>query len=152
MLGGRVVGLVVHTHDDGVVDLLAGGGDDDLLGAVVQVGLAGLAGLELASGLEDDVCAHACPVEVLGVAVLEGLDAVAVEDEVAVLGAGLVKGNALAGVVLGQVGSALQVGGVVDGHHLDFRIGLRDAEDQAADAAKTVDANLDGHVKGSFSA
>ena len=115
------------------------------------MGLAGLAGLELAGGLEDDVCAHAGPVEVLGIAVLEGLDAVTVEDKVAVFGAGLVEGDALAGVVLGQVGGALQVGGVVDGHNLDFRISLCNAENQAANAAKTVDANLDGHVERSFS-
>ena len=70
-----------------------------------------------------------------------------VEDEVAVLCTGLVKRDALAGVVLGQISGAVEVGRVVDGNNLDLGICLCDAEDKTADATKTVDANLDSHVR-----
>jgi hypothetical protein len=49
------------------------------------------------------------------------------------------------------VGEGLVVGEVVDGDHLDVGAGgLDGAEEVAADAAKSIDANADCHVISAF--
>src|SRR4029450_3753309 len=74
---GRVVGVVVNTHDDGDVLVLRRRRDDDLPGAVVEVHL-GLVGVgEEAGRLDDDVRAQVTPGEVGRVTLGERLERVA---------------------------------------------------------------------------
>src|SRR5699024_5349354 len=71
---GRVVGVVVDTHDERGVLVLGRGGDDDLLGARVQVRL-GLGGVgEDPGGLDDDVGAELTPGQLGRVALFESLE------------------------------------------------------------------------------
>ena len=100
---------------------------------------------ELARGLDDDVGADLSPLELLRVAGLECLDAVPVDDERALFCTALVEDAALAGVILGEIGGALEIARVVDGDDLDIGVLFCNAERQTADAPKTVDTDSDSH-------
>ena len=76
-----VVVAIVDAHDEGAVDVLAGSGDDDLLGAGLKVGLGLLAISEESSGLDDDFGAELLPGQVSGVALGENLDGLAVNGD-----------------------------------------------------------------------
>lgn len=79
---GRVVRLGVDAHHDGVGVVLGRGGEDDLLGAGLQVGLDLLLGEEGAGGLADVLGAGGREGDLLRVAGVGGGHALAVEDEV----------------------------------------------------------------------
>ena len=66
-----VVLVVVDAHDDGDVLVLGRAGNDDLLGAGIQVLLGQLAGLEDAGGLHDDVDPQLAPGQVRRIAIGE---------------------------------------------------------------------------------
>src|SRR5690606_27626761 len=143
---GRVVVGVVDTDDERGVLVLRGRGDDDLLGAGVDVRLGlGRVGEE-AGGLDDDVGAELAPREVGRVAFLEGADLLAVGDDGLVFVARVRVGYTGDGVVLEQVGEGLVVGQVV--HADDLDVGAR-GEDRPVevptDTAEAVDSDADGH-------
>ena len=147
LCAGGVVQLVVDAHDDGDVLVRGRGGDQDLLGAGVDVLLRGGGLGEEAGGLDDDVDAELAPGEVGRVALGEDLDDVAVDDDVAVLDLDGLLQAAADGVVLEQVGQGLGAGEVVDGNDLKVRTLCECcAEVVAADAAKAVDTNTGRHV------
>ncbi|GAA1514064.1 hypothetical protein GCM10009761_15070 [Agromyces terreus] len=109
--------------------------------------LARVGGLgEEAGRLDHDVDAELAPGEVGGVALREGLDRGAVDDDVVVV---VVDGRVEAardGVVLEQVRERLVVGEVVDRDDLEVcTLGECGAEVVAADAAEAVDADLYRH-------
>jgi hypothetical protein len=147
--GGVVVG-VVDTHDEGRVLVLRRGGDDDLLGAGVDVRLGlGRVGEE-AGRLDDDVGAQLGPREVRRVALGEGADLLAVDDEVLVVEVDALREAAQHGVVLEQVSQRLVVRQVVDADDLDVGARRHDGTVEVApDAAEAVDADLDGHLPSS---
>ncbi len=141
-----VVEVVVDTHDDGDVLVLGRGRDDDLLGTTVDVRLGLLRVGEEAGRLDDDVGADAGPVDLGGVALLEDADGLAVHDDRGLVVGDLTGETAQDRVVLEQVGEGLVVHEVVRGHDLDVGSGRHDgAEEVAADAAKAVDTNANGH-------
>src|SRR5699024_3696001 len=78
VLRGVVVG-VVHTHDEGGVHVLARRGDDDLLGAGVEVRLGGVTGDKAARGLDDDVGAELAPGQLGRVLLGDGADLAATD-------------------------------------------------------------------------
>ncbi len=129
-------------------------GDDDLLGAGVQVAL-GLGGVgEDAGGLDDDVDAQVAPRQ-RGRAFLdlERLDLGAADDDGVVAFEADVLGVAAQDrVELQQVRQAGVVGEVVDRDDLDvgaLALGLLRREgpvEVASDAAEAVNANPDGHL------
>ena len=82
---GGVVQALVDAHHDGDVLVRGRGGDQDLLGAGVDVLLRSGGLGEEAGGLDDDVDAELAPGQVGGIALGEDLDDVAVDDDVAVL-------------------------------------------------------------------
>ena len=121
-----VVGLAVHADDEGGVFVLRGSGDDDLLGAAVDVGLSlGCVGEE-AGGLDHDVNAELAPGEVGGIALSESSDAVAVDGDGLVVVGNFGIETTQDGVVLEQVCEGLVVGEVVDGNDLDIGALLRE--------------------------
>ena len=156
--GGQAVGGAGGVGDDGhagvilvQVDaadehrgvVLAGAGEDNDLGAGVQVGLGGFLGQELAGALENIVNAQIAPAELAGVAGVEQLNSLAVDDEVAVGDLDSAVEAAMDGVVLGGIGNLL--GLLVRGVHGDYLDVVADnagTEDQAADASETIDANF----------
>ncbi len=108
-----------------------------------SLGLFGVG--EEAGGLDDDLCADGCPVELGGVALGEDLDLLAVDgDEVGAVGDLLLEVSE-DGIVLEQVGEGGRGGEVVDGDEFDVGVAESGAEDVASDAAEAVDAYLYCH-------
>ena len=146
VVAGRVVQLVVDAHHDG--DVVVGGrrGDDDLLGAGVDVRVR-LGGVgEEAGGLDDHVGADLAPLEVAGVAlgVRRDLLVTDVDGRVGRRHVGVEPTQDR--VELEQVGQGLVVGEVVDPHDLDVGAGrTHGAEEVAADAAEAIDAYTNSH-------
>ena len=143
---GVVVVALVDTHDEGAVDVLGGSGDDDLLGATVEVGLGLLAVGEEAGGLHDDLDAQVAPGQVGGVALSEHLDVLAVDGDAILVVGDLAVETTKDRVVLEQVGQGLVVRQVVDGDNLDVGALLEGGtEEVAADPAEAVNTNAGGH-------
>ncbi len=142
-----VVQAVVDAHHDGDVLALRGAGDDDLLRAGLDVLGGQLAGLEDAGGLDDDVDAELAPGQVLGLAVGEDLDRMAVGDEAVFGQFDGIEEAAVHGIVFQQVSKGFQVTGVVDRHNVDCRVLDHGAERQTSDTTESVDANFDCHCE-----
>jgi len=140
-----VLGLevrVVDAQDDHGVDLvLRRDGQDDLLGAGLDVACDLGAVAEHTGGLDHEVDPQVLPgrrFRAAHVGHLDrlplGLQDVAVEHDVA-------RVRPHDGVVAKQVGETLPVDHVVDGDDLDARSGVQDPEDAPSDAPKPVDCD-----------
>ena len=146
MVHGRVVLVVVDPERHRDVGVLRRRGDDDLLGARLEVqrGLVALG--EEARALDDDVHAQVAPRQVGGVALGEHLHLFAVHVQVVVVRVHVPGIPAEDRVVLQQVGEGRGVGDVVDRD--DLQVGLtegRGPEDVAADPPEAVDAHPYAH-------
>ena len=145
-----VLGVVdvveVDAEHDGRVRLGGRRGDDDLLGAGLEV-LGGVVALgEEAGRLDHHVDAEVAPRQRRRVALGEHLDLAAVDGQRAVADRDLARERAEDRVVLEQVAERAGVRDVVDGDDLDVGVRLvRRAEDVAADAAEAVDADAYSH-------
>ncbi|MNR07933.1 hypothetical protein D3C85_1240660 [compost metagenome] len=118
-VGGQHV--VVHTVDDGGVNVVAARGrDQHLLGAGVDVRLALFLAGEGTGALQHQVHLQRVPRQFGRVAGGEERDAVAVDDQGVVVVADFGGKAAVHGVELGQVRVGGQIAGGVDGH--DFEI------------------------------
>jgi len=148
---GRVVELVVHTHHDGDVLVGGGRGDDDLLGAGVDVG-AGLGGVgEEPGGLDHDVHTEVAPLQRARVALSRHGDDLVADAERGPVGGHVGVEAAQDRVELQQVRQGGRVGQVVDADDLD--VGTRGAngtEEVAADTAEAVDSHADSHSEYSW--
>ena len=145
VVGGQ--GVVVDLVDDGLVGVVAGRADQDPLGAGRQVGAGLVLGGEDAGALEGDVHLQLGVRQVGGVALGRDLD-LARADIDPILARGHRAGEAAVDrIVAEQVGVGLDRTQIVDRHNLDIRAARFDdgAQDVAADAAKSIDGNLDGH-------
>ena len=107
-----------------------------------------LLGEEQAGGLHHVLHAQLAPGDLLGVHLVKGLDLLAIDVELAVLGLGNAVKAAVDGVVLGHIGHVVGADkGVVHRDDLEgLGLGHRDAEHQSADAAEAIDANFDCHT------
>ncbi len=143
-----VVLRIVHPVDEHRGGVLGRRGHDHLLRARVDVLLRGLGGQEQAGGLDHHVGADLVPLQVCRIALGGQADALAVDDEGAVLDGDLALEAAVDRVVLEQVGQVVRLEQVVDADHLDVvtEVLHRRAQDVAPDAPETVDAYLDRHV------
>jgi hypothetical protein len=100
-----------------------------------------------AGALDHDVGAHLVPLQLGRVLDRGQADLLAVDDQRAALDLDVAAEAAVHRVVLQHVGQVVGLEEVVDRDDLDLGEVLRDsAEHHAADAAETVDANLDSHV------
>ncbi len=149
-----VVLVVVDAEHDGDVLVAGRRGDDDLLGAGVEVALGLGAGGEDTGGLDDDVDTEVAPRQRRGPLFdFERLDlGVADDDGVLALEADVLGQPAQDGVELQQVRQAGVVGEVVDGNDLDVGVlaqrllRRQRTVEVTADAAEAVYANPDGHL------
>ena len=144
------VGILVYAHNEGGgLSILGGGGDDNLLGAAFQVGLALFGGGKYAGGFHYIVSAYLAPRDLSGVHQVKDLDGLAVDGELLVLDLHSAIKAAMNGIVLGHVNHVVAVdGGIVDRNHLVLlRLLHGGAEYQSADTAKSVDTDLDCHKK-----
>ena len=141
-----VVLVVVDAHDDGDVLVLGRAGNDDLLGAGIQVLLRQLAGLEDAGGLHDDVDPQLAPGQVHRIAIGEHGHVLAVNHQGVFHFLDIEVADAVDGIVLQQVSSGGLVAQIVDGDHLDRGIVGHGAEHEATDATESVDAYLGCHA------
>ena len=139
---------MVDVEDDGRQIVARGSGDDDLLGAGVDVSLGlGLAGVETGA-LQHDVDVELAPRELCRVSLGVDGDLLAVDlNEVLASHDGVVAGVvALRGVILQKVGEHLGGGEVVDSDDLGALMTEHLTESQATDATKAVDSNLNCHT------
>jgi hypothetical protein len=140
------VGLVVHAVDEHRGVVLAGGRQDDLLRAGGEVLLGSFLGQEQARGLDHHVGADLAPLQLGGVLHRGQADLLAVDDQRVAVDRDLAVEAAVHRVVLEHVGQVVGLEQVVDADDLDvLEVADRCAEHHAADAAETVDADLDGH-------
>ena len=141
------VGVQVHAAHEHGSGVLGGGGHDDLLGAGVDVGLGLLLGQEQAGGLHNVLSLQLAPGDVLGVALSEDGNLLAVDND-GVLGvAHLSLALAMHGIILQHISQVVGGAQIVDAHNLDLGVIQAGAEHHAADTAKTIDANFDAHVE-----
>ena len=142
-----VILVEVDAADEHRGVVLGGAGENNDLGAGIQMRLSGFLGEELAGALEDVINAQLAPGELRGVAAVEELDVLAVHDEVAVDDLDGAVEAAVDGVILRSVSELLGslVGGV-HGDDLDVVTDDAGAEDQTADAAEAIDAYSDAHL------
>ena len=142
-------GVVVDADDDGRVELVLGrGGEDHPLGAGVDVLLERRLVREPAGRLEGDLDLQVLPGEGGRVLLGEGLDGLVADGDVVLAVSHLSVQATQDRVVLQQVGQSRVVGEVVHRHDLDVCArGLDGSEEVAADAAKAIDTNADGHFR-----
>ncbi len=139
---------MVDVEDDGRQIVARGSGDDDLLGAGVDVSLGlGLGGVETGA-LEDDVDVKLAPGQLSRVGLRVNGDLLAVHDDRVLGSLDLVVASivALRGVVLQKVSEHLGGGEVVDGDDLGALVTEHLTESQTTDATKAVDSNLNCHA------
>lgn len=149
-----VVLVVVDAQHDGDVLVAGRRGDDDLLGAGVQVTLRLGACGEDAGRLDDDVNAQVAPGKGRRTLLdLERLDLVIADDDrVIALQADVIGQPAQDGVELQQVGQGGVIGQVVDRDDLDVSVDplsllrVQCPKEVPADPAKPVYAYPDSHV------
>jgi len=108
--------------------------------------LAGLLGQEQAGGFDHDVGADLVPLQVGGVALLGEADLFPVDDQGVAIDRQFALEAAVHGVVLQHVGQVVRLQQVVDRDDLDVAVEVLHCRTQhvAADAAESVDTNLDG--------
>ena len=145
MVFGRIIVPVVHAHDDGEVFLFGRGGDDHLLGAIVDVDMGLLRGTEDAGGFDHHVHAVGAPVQLVGIAFGEAVDVPFADGGVVAFDHGVEFGASVVGVVFQQVEVGFRVKEIVDGDDL-HRVpvfAVQGAEHLPADTPETVDADFD---------
>jgi len=134
--GGVELG-VVDTHDEhgGIV---GGGGDDDELGARVEVDGSTILGGEDTGGLDNDVGTAGSPGDLLGIHLAKDGDGAAVDDELVVLALDGALEAAVGGVVLGQVDHVVDGDeGIVNGNDLNVVPLERGTENQTTDPSES---------------
>jgi hypothetical protein len=125
---------------------LAGRGDDDALGAALQV-LGGIVAIgEAARAFEHDLHTQILPRKLGRILLGQDLELVAVHADAIRGGADIGLQVAENRVVLEQMGECRRIGEVVDRDDVDIVMRHRRAQNVATDSTETVDANLDGHA------
>ena len=134
---------MVDTVDDGRQVIAGRRGDQDLLGARIDVCLGLLLGCVETGALEDDVYVELFPGQVLCVWFLEDGDVAVIDlDAVPVAGDRVeIRVAALHAVIFEKMRQHLRIGQVVDRNDVDVFVFVHLAEGQTADAAKTVNSN-----------
>ena len=142
---------MVDAHDEGGHHIvLGGGGDNDLLRTVLQMGAGLFHGVERAGGLNDVFCAAVIPGDLRNVAFAVDPDLLAVDDEVAVVMLHSVTERAEHGVVLHLIYHIIQIRiPQVDAADLITAAAplYHDPQSHAADAAEAVDTNFNCHIE-----
>ena len=141
-----IVGVRVDAIDEGCVYFLARSGDDDLLGAGLEVSLGVVAVGEAAGGLDDEVYVVLAPLELLRVLFCGYHDAVAVNGNGLIVVSNFAIEAAQYGVVLQQVSQRAVVGQVVYCNNFEVVVTLSDCTEKVtANAAKAIDTYADSH-------
>ena len=101
---------------------------------------------EESGGLDHDVGANFVPFQFCWVAQLREAYLLAVDDKVITIDGNITLELAVHRIVLECVGQVIRLQQIIDTHHFDVgKILHRRAKHHAADAAETVNANLDRH-------
>ena len=134
--------ILVDAHDEHRGIVLGGGAHNDLLGAGGEMALRLFLGQEQAGGFDDIFSADLAPGQIFFFALAENSDLAAIDDQ-GMIGVGnfAVK-LAVDRVILEHISHIIRRDEVVDADN--FNIGMRKtgAENQTADAAKTIDTNF----------
>ena len=116
-----------------------------MLCAGVNVTLRLLLGEEQTRGLDDVLSAQLLPGQVVGVTLGGDGNALAVDDDGALLGLHLAVKLAVHGVVLQHIGQIVGRTQIVDAHDLDLGVVNSAANYHAADTAESIDTNFNAH-------
>ena len=150
MLSSLGQGVVVDVIYDGGQVVAGRSGDNDLLGAGIDVSLSlSLGGVETGA-LQDDVNTQLAPGQLGSVGLGVDGDLLAVDNDVVLTGLNSVGAegsgiSALRGIVLQQMSQHLGRGQVVDCDNLEALSAEHLTESQTADTAKTIDSNFNRH-------
>ena len=109
------------------------------------MGLGLLLGQEQAGGLHHVLSLQLAPGDILGVALGEDGDGLAVDHDSVLSGGDLAVELAVHGVILQHIGQVVGGAQIVDAHDLDLGMVHAGAENHAANAAKTVNTYFDAH-------
>ena len=143
---GWIVLVLVDAEDESHVFIGGRGGDDDLFHGLAEVGF-GLGGIgEVAGGFDDDLRACGGPVQLGGITLGEDFDLLAIDGNEVFAGDYIIGDVAQNRIVLKKMGEDCGTGEVVYGNEINLRVTQSCAEDVAADAAESIDANLNCHV------
>ncbi len=146
MVRSSVVQTVINAHNDGDVFTLCRSGDDDLLGASSDVLACRLGVDEATRGLDDDVCTQCSPRKVRRFALSDDLDCLAINDDCVAVNGHRHRETTKDRVVLEKVRKGLDIRKVVDANDLNIgTLGEDGAEVVAANAAKAINTDLNGH-------
>ena len=104
-----------------------------------------LLGQEQAGGLDNILSTQLSPGQVGGIALGRDGDFLAIDNDGILGGLHSAVEDAVHGVVLEHVGQVIGGAQVVDADNLNLGMVHSGTEDHAADAAKTVNTNFDGH-------
>ena len=151
VLPGRVVRVVVDTHDERSVGVAGRSGNNDLLRAGPQMGRGGSLSGEEAGRFDDDIDTKLLPREIRRVAFGRHREALAVDGDRRLRrldGARVGPGDT---VVHEQVRHGLDGAEVIDGDDVDVSaLRLGSAEEVSADATETVDGDANSHEDSSI--
>ena len=130
--------------------IASGSGDNDLLGASVDVSLSLSLGSVETGALQDNVDTQLAPGQLGSVSLSVDGDLLAVDNDVVLASLDSVSTegssvSALSGVILQQVSQHLGGGQVVDSDNLKALSAEHLTESQTADTTKTIDSNFNRH-------
>jgi len=156
--GGQAVGCAGSVGDDGVLGIVlvqvdttnehwgvsGRSGDDDLLGATLQMSTGLFGGSEDTSGLDNVISIDGAPRDVTGISLRENADGLALDDKFTILNLDGSIESSVDRVVLEHVNHVLKIDeGVVNSDNLDVSENKSITEDDAANTTETVDPNVD---------
>jgi hypothetical protein len=139
----RLVVLVVDTHHEGCIDALAGGRDDDLAGAGLEVTASSVTRAELAGALHGDVDGELAPGQLGRRRRVEDRDLVSVDDERVVADLDLAGEGPEGAVTTHKRSQHPRVRQVVDTDDLDVVTQHGLTQQCPADPPESVDADPD---------
>jgi len=136
---GSVQDVVVHTQYDGFAIASSGGRNDHLLGTSGDVHGCFGGVCEETSRLQYHIYTQFGPGQCLGIALGQGLDFLAVDDQMILVAFYGSRELTVYGIVLEQVGQGGVRSQVVDGNNLDTGFVDQEFEGVAADSAESID-------------
>lgn len=147
LLAGVVL-FVVNTNNVGRCIILSRCGEDNSLGASLEMTTCKLLCKENTSGLTDDVYTLSSPWDFTSFHSVGDPDSLAVNSNAIFPCANLGWESAVSTIVLEEVLSVFRGGeGIVHSNHTGFAGGNRSAEDEAADSAETINTKTKSHFQ-----
>ena len=141
--------ILVHAVNNGGVNVLAGSGNQNFLGAGFNVLHCAFFIAECTGAFENDIDVQIFPRKLLRITFGAHENAVSVHDQMTVVPINVTVELAVCCVELGQMNGGFGFCSIVNGNDLDVRpfiFFIKSTEDVSTDAAVTGNSNSNGHV------